>query len=269
MIDGGVTSGEQLCKFVNHKLLKSDVWSDLEGILGVTGRSVHLVAFYRQLAAVTLTGRVVAAGRSLSKQFEEGLSGLSGRKAFIEHLRDLVGIPSRHLDELFRHSERAVSASLAKTMPSVEKRMRSWATLRHPKCYICGTGLDFDGQGPEESAYTLEHIWPRTYGGESIEENLLPACYSCNNRKKKDFATWTMPSIQSLLLGISPKEQRLQEIDGSYKFSLHYRAAQRIAMEDRSSLKQAFLKIGPWTDVRLLDVDDVADFFNLENHTLQ
>jgi hypothetical protein len=34
-------------------------------------------------------------------------------------------------------------------------------------------------------------------------------------------------------------------------------------------MKQAFLEIGPWTDVRMLDTDDVADFFNLENHDLQ
>jgi hypothetical protein len=33
------------------------------------------------------------------------------------------------------------------------------------------------------------------------------------------------------------------------------------------SLKKAFLKIGPWHDVRICDVDDVADFFNLENHS--
>jgi len=47
MIDGGVTAGERLCNFLNHRLLKSDVWGDLEEILGVTGRSAHLVLFSR------------------------------------------------------------------------------------------------------------------------------------------------------------------------------------------------------------------------------
>jgi hypothetical protein len=78
-----------------------------------------------------------------------------------------------------------------------------------------------------------------------------------------------MPAVQSLQLGLSPTEQRLREIEGSYKFSLHYRAAQRVAIEKRITMKQAFLEIGPWTDVRMLDTDDVADFFNLENHDLQ
>jgi hypothetical protein len=57
--------------------------------------------------------------------------------------------------------------------------------------------------------------------------------------------------------------------EGSYKFSLHYRAAQQLAIEERLTMKKAFLKIGPWTDVRLRDNDDVADFFNLENHAIQ
>ncbi len=269
MIECGITAGEQLCKFVNQRFLKSPVWAELEGILAVTGRSEDLIAFYRQLAAVTLTGRVVTAGRSLSKNLEDGLSDPGGRKIFTQYLRDTLGIPSRHLDELFRYGERAVLASLEKTAPSLESRMRSWALLRHPRCYICGTGLDFEGNGPLEFSYTLEHIWPRNYGGNSVADNFLPACHSCNNKKKKNFATWVMPSVQSLLLGISPKDQRLQEIDGTYKFSLHYRAAQRVATEGRISLKDAFLKIGPWTDVRIRDVDDVADFFNLENHTLE
>jgi hypothetical protein len=78
-----------------------------------------------------------------------------------------------------------------------------------------------------------------------------------------------MPTVQSLLLGIAPGDERLQAIEGSYKFSLHYRAAQKLAIEKRISMKEAFLEIGPWTDVRVRNSDDVADFFNLENHEIQ
>ena len=267
MIDGGVTAGERLCNFLNHRLLKSDVWGDLEEILGVTGRSAHLVLFFRELAAVTLTGRIVTAGQSLSGSFET-LDDPGFRKVFTEHLRDVVGIPARLLDELFRRSLRAVEAAVAKTPASIVRNMRALATLHHPHCYICGTDLNFDAH-ELINTYTLEHIWPRAYGGDSVEENLLPACDSCNSKKKRHFATWVMPAVQSLQLGLSPTEQRLREIEGSYKFSLHYRAAQRVAIEKRITMKQAFLEIGPWTDVRMLDTDDVADFFNLENHDLQ
>jgi hypothetical protein len=267
MIDVGVTAGEQLCNFVNHRLLKNDVWGTLEGVLEFTGRSAHLVPFFRELAAVTLTGRIVTAGQSLSGPFET-LNDPGFRKVYFEHLRDVVGIPRRLLDELFRHSVRSVAAAVARTPPSTARNMRAWAALHHTHCYICGTNLNFDV--PEViNAYTLEHIWPRAYGGDSVEDNLLPACDSCNSKKKRHFATWVMPAVQSLQLGLSPTEQRLSEIEGSYKFSLHYRAAQRVAIQKRITMKKAFLEIGPWTDVRLLDADDVADFFNLENHELQ
>jgi hypothetical protein len=266
MIDFGVTAGERLCNFINHKLLASPVWNDLNGILSVTGRASALVALYRQIAAVTLTGRIVAAGQSLGDQSHP--TDPAFRKALTEHLRDTVGIPSRTLDELYRFSHRAILAASATTPTSTLKQLRTWALLRHPKCYICGVVLDFDTPNLVNS-YTCEHIWPRAYGGDGIEENLLPACDSCNSKKKRHFATWVMPSVQSLLLVLNPADQRLREIEGSYKFSLHYRAAQMLAVEQRLSMKAAFLKIGPWTDIRLLDTDDVADYFNLENHAIQ
>ena len=77
-----------------------------------------------------------------------------------------------------------------------------------------------------------------------------------------------MPAIQSLLLGIGPEDQRLDEIHGSFKFALHYRAAQDLARRKRVNLKAAFMEIGPWTSIRVIDRDDVADFFNLENYDL-
>jgi hypothetical protein len=266
MIDCGVTAGERLCNFVNHKLLAGDVWSDLENLLDATGRAPHLVAFYRQLAAVTLTGRIVAAGRSTDDIHP--LGDPLFRKLYLEHLRDTIGIPSARIDELYRASVRAVQASLSPIPGSVAKHMKAWAILRHRSCYMCGTSLDFET--PDKiNSYTCEHIWPRNYGGDSIEDNFLPACQSCNSKKKRDFATWVMPAVQTLLHGFKPDSQRLAEIDGTYKFSLHYRAAQSLAIRKRSSMKQAFLEIGPWTDARVLDVDDVADFFNLENHLIQ
>jgi HNH endonuclease len=266
MIDSGVTAGELLCNFVNHRFLSSSVWTELQGLLDVTGRASDLVIFYRQLSAVTLTGRIVAAGQSMSTQCHP--SEPSFRKAFTEHLRDTVGVPGRALDEFYRFSQRAVLAALAPIPKSTQRDARAWAMSSHPHCYICGTILDFEATG-QINGYTLEHIWPRAYGGDSIAENFLPACESCNSKKKRHFATWVMPAVQSLLIGISPTDQRLGEIEGSYKFSLHYRAAQQLAISERLTMKKAFLKIGPWTDVRLRDNADVADFFNLENHAIQ
>lgn len=265
MIDCGITSGERLCNFLNHKLLAGGAWNDLELLLDPTGRPKQLVRFFRQVAAVTLTGRIVAAGVSINEI--SPINDAEFNKLFSEHLLYTVGLPGRVKNEIYRFSLSAVKAAVLPIPGSVQKKIRSWAEIRHTWCYMCGQALDFNLKDPVRS-YTLEHIWPRSYGGDSIEDNFLPACKSCNGEKKSNFATWTMPAIQSLLYGLAPEQEQLTKMSGTLKFSLHYRAAQELAIHERSSLKDAFLKIGPWTSIRLIDADDVADFFNLENHEL-
>jgi hypothetical protein len=263
MINCGITSGEQLCNFVNRRLLAGGAWNDLELQLSATGRSMQLVEFFRQVAAVTLTGRIVAAGVSINET--NSINDVMFQKLLREYLRDTVGIPGRFMNEIYRFSHRAIEAAILSIPNAVQKKIRSWAEVHHTCCYMCGQALDFN-QKDNVRSYTLEHIWPRSYGGDSIEENFLPACKSCNGEKKSNFATWTMPAIQSLLFGLKPQEESLAKVPGALKFSLHYRAAQELAIQKRSTLKDAFLNIGPWTNIRLIDTDDVADFFNLENH---
>jgi hypothetical protein len=263
MIDSPVTDGERLCNYINHRLLRFAPWQELGVTLEATGRSGELVDFYREIAAVTQTGRIVSAGVSLSETL--GIDDPALRKEFIALLRNYFGIPSHFLDEMFRFCHRAIRAALEPFRTSLQNQMEAWAKRNHPRCYMCGTTLNFGVRNLIDS-YTCEHIWPRGYGGNTIADNLLPACKSCNSNKKANFATWVMPGIQSLVLGLAPSEERLQEIPGSCKFSIHYRVAQRLASRKRMSLKSAFLQIGPWENVRIRDIDDVVDIFNLENH---
>ena len=209
MINRGITSGEQLCNFVNQRLLAGGAWNDLELQLNKTGRSKQLVEFFRQVSAVTLTGRIVVAGVSINET--SSINDVLFQKLFREHLRDTVGIPGRFINEVYRFSYRAVEAAILSIPNSVQKKIRSWAEVQHAWCYMCGQALDFNQKDPVRS-YTLEHIWPRSYGGDSIEDNFLPACISCNGDKKSNFATWTMPAIQSLLFGLKPQEENLTKI---------------------------------------------------------
>jgi hypothetical protein len=136
LIDNGVTAGEQLCNFLLHRLLKNQVWWDLERTLQVTGRARDLVRFYRQVAAVTLTGRIVAAGTSVSSSC--AFAEPTFRKVFSEHLRDTVGIPTHLLDELYRFSYRAVVAASEEPTKAIQRKCREWSSTSHSRCYICG-----------------------------------------------------------------------------------------------------------------------------------
>lgn len=263
MINNAATDGERLCNFVNHRLLGSVPWDSLAFALEPTGRHLDLVEFYREITAVGLTGRLVSAGTSIAESV--AIDDPAFRKELIALLRDYIGIPHRTVDELFRFAQRAVMAALETLPNSLRAQMEMFAIRTHPHCYMCGVSLDFDDHEIPQS-YTCEHVWPRAYGGNTVVDNLLPACQSCNSIKKASFATWVMPAIQSLLLGLSPADNRLQEINGSFKFAIHYRAAQRLAIRERKTLKNSFLQLGPWQDVRIRDLGDIVDVFNLENH---
>ena len=51
------------------------------------------------------------------------------------------------------------------------------------KCIHCGRKLTIGDDGTPSSNATIEHIWPRTHGGENDIENLALACAGCNREK--------------------------------------------------------------------------------------
>lgn len=51
------------------------------------------------------------------------------------------------------------------------------------KCIHCNTKLVVDLEGREISQATVEHILPRTHGGDDSLENLAVACARCNGQK--------------------------------------------------------------------------------------
>ena len=55
------------------------------------------------------------------------------------------------------------------------------------KCYFCGSTLNVKNR-------TIDHVYPRRWGGISISENMKPSCKSCNQDKKdmtnRQFELW-------------------------------------------------------------------------------
>ena len=55
----------------------------------------------------------------------------------------------------------------------------------YDRCCYCGEKLTMKNR-------TLDHMYPRRWGGISIPENLLPSCKKCN-QDKKDRASFPCP----------------------------------------------------------------------------
>lgn len=263
------TDGEQLAYFVQQRILTYIPWRKLSAALLPTGRADCLIEFFHEVVIVNLTCRIIVAGTSLLDETADrparNTDDASFQRDYRAFIRDSLLVNYELVDDLLRMALRAVHASREHLSDNQRSRHRRNAQNRHPRCYMCGTSLDFSGANPH-TTYTLDHIWPRRYGGNSTDDNLLPACHSCNNLKKADFATWAMPSVQSLVLGFSPSNQECESVEGSHRFAMHYYAARKLAVLNNLSLKRAFLRLGPWTNIRPRDAFELGDFFNLQNH---
>jgi len=121
-------------------------------------------------------------------------------------------------------------------------------------CYVCGIGLS--------KGYPIDHIWPRSLGGVSGEENLLPICEPCNTRKK-DRIGWDVFGVvfDHAFMGQTEEGSRLAEM------ALQRRAATALAERNAFTLKEAFVLLGPVGIRERIDSDiDDPWFFNNTVH---
>ena len=256
------TSGERLYYFMRTWISEGTSLDEAFFWLRFLDNAEKWSEFIAQLIAVSLTGRVITAGRSLNELYPN--DALYERE-FRSYLNGYLSIDKDSLNTLIRFALPAVSASQSSIPHGAGCELRSWARAEHPVCYLCGNNVSFSDEN-DDRAYTADHIWPVSFGGESIIENLLPACRQCNGQHKRDFATWAMTNIQAIILRMNPSEDDFRRVQGMHRFALHHRRVQQLAIDDGLSLKEAYLRIGPSGDLRSIDPNDVAHFFNLANY---
>ncbi|WP_022685446.1 HNH endonuclease [Sphingomonas phyllosphaerae] len=135
-----------------------------------------------------------------------------------------------------------------------------------PDCYSCGRTFGVTPPGETDPlARTADHVWPRALGGDSRFDNLLPACKDCNNAKEH-IAAWQMAWLQPAVFTESHGNGGLKGLRRENRMALHMRAAMAYANQNGSTLRDAYLAIGPRIDPARLDDDQGYDFFNLRVH---
>jgi hypothetical protein len=261
MIVVPATAGERLCVVLSTLMAAATDWRRLEQSLMPIRGTADYIELFQEMFVVQLACQLTAAGVSVAKTYSCDDSLFEGeiRSVIME-----LGFPYRELGVIARAVTASTRAALHDFTLKEKAAARDSAMRRSEPCYMCGVKIDYQQVGPGYGHFSLEHVWPRAFGGDSILENALPACQSCNN-KKNSFATWGMVGIQALVLGIAPAPESLREIDKTFKYAMHYRQARRLASTKRISMKDAFLKLGPWCEPEVVETSLPATFFNLQN----
>ncbi|MDP2760843.1 MAG: HNH endonuclease [Sideroxyarcus sp.] len=259
------TSGELLFQHVADQFISKEAiqqvyqWSYLQ----IGNRQDDLVEYYIGIFCFNLTARLIKKAKHLAEDFAVIESQRPNQmKAYVQTEMG-IAIDSKNKHDISKLISLSISAALESgksIAPSTKKLVTSGQGAIC--CYICGVGLQLAGDD-EFTQIQYEHIWPSSFGGDSILENLLPACGKCNNAKNS-MLLWQDAYVHSFVLEPFPSVGAIKSISRREKIALHRRKIFREACEKRRTLKDAALIVGS------MDMDvltqmyphDAVDFFN-------
>ena len=241
-----VTSGERLYLLIRDEVLDltgegAVRWKNIGVLFEDLSGNISFLAYIKGAAAIHAT-------RRLLRFWHDERTGVLNESQYVRRVSAFVRqemFPSIG-EELSRKVARAVIEAENACDRSIKYSCRA-AVLKERKrhaCYLCDRTLDPKAQQNDDGFLTLEHVWPASMGGDSVEENLLPACKQCQHHTQ-DALSWEWPNIHNLVWPANLTEQTLDSIPRKVRYARHYLEALRLASKERLSLKQAFLRLGP------------------------
>ena len=251
------SKGEHLALHLQYYLKYGDPsWENLGRILVPSNRAEEWVEAFKEMIVLQLVRRLIAAGGIILSQYDLNVDAIVEREIKQMILDNMV----THWDNVNVIYERLLPAILSSKKDITDgtrNEIQASAKRENPYCYLCGVELDFVTREEYNSA-TIDHVWPRAYGGEPDFENLLVACLACNNLKA-DTPSWAMYHIQSLVVGHIDK---IGELPKWTRLAIRTREARKTAVNEKISLREAFLNL-ELTDELVAANIGAIDGFNL------
>lgn len=202
-------------------------------------------------------------GSSLREELGRELVEDAVSRYMVEHMgfAALDPVPRRILPYLVYRSLVAANADIGQ-----HARLTALDESEHPEkktisCYCCGDLLWSSLSETARKNIPLDHIWPRSLGGVSTADNLLPICDECNGLKENRASWGVFGVVYDHVLA-----ERHSAAETMLGLALHRCAAGALAVSRFLTLKEAYIQLGPRTSVEM--IDDAADqhFFNLRAH---
>ena len=259
MVKPYTTAGEDFVDFLAGRHIGVHDWRHLATALVPTGRGDEWAEAIQDMAVLHLARRLIAGGASIVASSTDW--DLVVEREIKQMILDTMVVDYFKVGEIYARLEMAVAAARSSIPAGIRKQLRSECQRETPWCYLCGTDLDF-GVTNSVREFTLDHVWPQAFGGNSDPENLLPACRSCNERKGHA-ASWTLYPVQSLVHGYRLSSEDVAALPKEMRFAVHSRTAIKEAKAAGSSLKEAFARLGRPDLPTIIDESVSVDVFNL------
>ncbi|MCO4856058.1 HNH endonuclease [Herbaspirillum sp. WGmk3] len=264
-----VTRGEWLyTKLVelfidDQKALQSAVGT-LRGSALIGNRAPEFADYVAGLYCFNLTARLIKTAQALIAHDAYGEALY--RSSMLSFLANHCGISEfrfgrPNINALINLSIEAAFSSGKTISQSVKNGVAT--SKQQCYCYICGIQIFVSGE-LEETSVQYEHIWPSSFGGDSIIENLLPACPHCNNAKGS-MLLWQDGPVHSFILPPNPSANDITTINRRAKIAWHRKAIFELAISRHTTLKEAAITHGPvdFSASAPVDLDDASDFFTI------
>lgn len=258
------TSGELLFHYIIKEVIGRKRISEFHtlSLLQIGGRFDGFFEYYTGVFAANLMARCIKKAKRISSDFE---NEKDHQRLLVRYFQDSLEIPrdaiGGDLDRFAFLTLEAEKKSRKDIIPSIRKLFSSTGPT---SCYICGRMI-YEKATDDNEKVELEHIWPQSFGGDSIAENLLPSCKSCN-KDKAHMLLWQNSNVHSFVLKPMPSAEEFTAIRRIEKIAKHRWHIFDHACKNKSTLKNAALQIGPaaLSDVKSIDSDDAVDFFNFD-----
>jgi hypothetical protein len=242
------TKGERLFLLLRDELLVTignghQNWSNFQSLLNQVSGNEEFGNYLRGATAIQLMRRLLRHWKDERPQIAQEPQFVG---SVVKHIREegLPGLSDADTSKLARAVIEAEQSSRQTINLSTRRAIVNGKILI--PCYLCSSMLSPSAPQDSNDHLTLEHLWPQSIGGDSIEDNLLPACKKCQIITK-DTISWEWLNIHNMVLPAEPSSQALEALSKNKKFCFakHYHEAFNFANTNNISLKEALLRIGP------------------------
>lgn len=220
--------------------------------LDCLGSKEYFSEFVQLSATTDVFVRCIIASREVHRAVGPGAKPDDVKRG-IKHLDLPIAINrDRHFIERLFHAGRIASERSRGMNLALQRTL----VKDLANCYICGKKLIAKSSSKDDkhAERTADHLWPLCFGGSTSADNLLPACFKCNN-VRKSLLSWASGPVYNTFWskgseGAAKDQKSNPELEVTIPLALA-RLMDRASGHGRDTikramtLKEAALELGP------------------------